>query len=152
MEWLDGSSLGSILRESAWAIPTLGTLHLFTLTALVSGALLANLRVLGIPFRHQVADGSERSFDRLFVWGLGGSAVTGLLMLSGEALKCYLNPAFRWKMAALVIALVFSLSVRQWRARATRQKEQPLGLRFAAAGCLLAWAATLVAGRLIAFV
>lgn len=42
--------------------------------------------------------------------------MTGVLMVSEEALKCYYSPAFRAKMAALAVALVNYIPVHLWQA------------------------------------
>jgi hypothetical protein len=50
---------------------------------------------------------SNSNTSRLLLSSLVVMVVSGIAMVSEEALKCYYSPAFRWKMVLLAAAVLF---------------------------------------------
>ena len=74
--------------------------------------------------------------------------VTGVLMVSEEALKCYYSPAFRIKMLALGVASVIYFPLLAVQTRINTDRE-PWWEKAAAALSLLSWLTVGLAGRAI---
>jgi hypothetical protein len=74
---------------------------------------------------------------------------TGPLMFSADAVTYHNNPSFQFKMAALLLALLFHFTIHR---KAARSEAPPLAAKFAGGLSLLLWTAVVAGGRMIAFV
>ena len=74
---------------------------------------------------------------------------TGPAMFSADAVRYYVNPSFRIKMACLATAIVFNFTLHRMIARS---KDPAVAGKVAACVSLLLWTSVLGAGRMIAFV
>lgn len=148
-QWLSHSAVGLYMQRSQWAFAVVETIHLLALAALGGVLLAVSLRSVGL-LRWLPERELARELFPVVVTSFVAIAITGVLMVSEEALKCYYNPAFRAKMVALAIALALSIPV--YSLQATRADERaPWWLRLGAAASLLAWFSVGVAGRAIEF-
>lgn len=145
--WLENSALGAGVRSSTYAFALIECFHLIGMVCLLGTMLVVNLRLLGLVFEHYPARKLASALAPVTWSGLTTMIVTGVLLLSSEALKCYDNPAFAWKMALLALGILSLFTT------------QRAGLRsggiaggFAGAVSLLLWFGVALAGRAIAFV
>ena len=144
-KWLEATTLGSSIRESLWLFPVIETLHLFGIVLLVGASTAFDLRLLGWALRAHPIDDLGR---RLLPWAWAGFTVqvlTGFLLFSSEATKCYANPAFRIKMLLLVLAGVNAFIFHT-------ASRSPLFAKIAGAASILLWLGIIAAGRFIGFV
>ena len=112
-EWLERSPVGDFMRSSRVVFPIFESIHLIGLALFVGTLLLTDLGLLGLAMRrqpiHQVA-------AALAPWTWRGFALlmlTGPFMFTAQAAKWHDNPVFWIKMALLIIAVIFQLSVRR---------------------------------------
>lgn len=148
MEWIDRTGFGTALRESTWAVPAWGTIHLFALSAMFGGLLVTALRLMGWAFEEGSPSHIARSAAPLLWGGAATVGLSGLILLASGAVKNYYNPAFRWKMAFLLPALTLSLCVdRAARSGSPARWAGPLVLT-----TFLLWCLVATAGRAIGFV
>jgi len=82
----------------------LSAVHLIGFTLIMSGAMLANLRLAGVLFRVQPLADIRRPAERAIGAGLLVSITTGLLLFSPRATDASQNTFFQAKMAALAAA------------------------------------------------
>src|SRR5277367_6134307 len=100
-EWIAQARYFAWMRDSQWAFPIVELAHLLGLAILGGTVLLVNLGLLGIRLRREDTQGFARELRPLFVGSLVTMIVSGVILMSSEALKCYYNPAFRLKMLLL---------------------------------------------------
>jgi hypothetical protein len=154
--WLEHTSVGTSVRESLWLFPTIETLHLFGIVLLVGSTSALDLRLLGLSMRGQSV---SKLAARLLPWagvGFAVQIVTGILLFSSEAAKCYINIAFRMKMLMILLAGVNAIvfhytayrSVGKWDDAA----RTPIGAKVAGTLSILFWFGIVAAGRWIAFI
>lgn len=148
MEWVDRTAFGTALRESTWAVPAWGTIHLFGLSAMFGGLLVLGLRLTGWPFAGQSSQRLARSVAPLLWGGAVTVVLSGLVLLASGAVKNYYNPAFRWKMALLIPALALSI----WMDRTARSGNPARGSKAVVIATFLLWCLVATAGRAIGFV
>ena len=154
-KWLEATTLGSSIRESLWLFPVIETLHLFGIVLLVGASTAFDLRLLGWALRDHSIDDLGR---RLLPWAWAGFTVqvlTGFLLFSSEATKCYANPAFRIKMLLLVLAGVNAFIFHRASRRTpdlTTVSQSPVFAKIAGAASILLWLGIIAAGRFIGFV
>jgi hypothetical protein len=155
-KWMEHTSVGNAVRNSLWLFPIIETLHLFGIVLLVGSTSALDLRLLGLSLRNQP---TSQVAARLLPWAWAGflvQIVTGLLLFSSEATKCYTNIAFRLKMLLILLAGVNAMvfhwtayrSVGKWDTSAST----PLGAKVAGALSILFWFGIVAAGRWIAFI
>lgn len=145
---VEGSSLGTAIKDSLWLFPAIEAVHLLALAILGGGLLMLDLRLLGTGLALQPISMVERSARPWFIAALTAMVVTGFLLGVSEALKLYDKPAFWIKMAALSTALVFTFAVKLPQARRNVN-----GMRAKALGAvsLALWLTVALAGRWIGF-
>ena len=154
---LQDSPLGELVRGAGvWSYGILNAVHVIGLAALFGAIVVLDLRLLAWradrPL-HEVAAGTVP----IAAIGLAVAAVTGLAMLSSNARDYVRNPFLLVKFAALAVGLLNLLLLhrsRAWRAvRERRDASSGDRRRLAMGGALslVAWIATIVAGRLMGY-
>jgi hypothetical protein len=156
-QWLESTSMGAGVRNSDWLFPVIESVHMLGIVLLVGATGLFDLRLLGRgPFRQQPASQVARQVMP-WVWGsFAVMFVTGTLMFSSEATRCYQSWCFRAKMVLLVLAglnaFIFQLGayrqVAKWDEAVLKP---PTGARVAAWTSLALWVVIVFAGRGIAY-
>jgi len=106
-EWSDNSFVGSYIRSKTWVFPVIETIHILALTVLLAGTIVINLRMMRLMMRTQTISGLSGELNPFINWSVGIMLTTGAALYSSEALKCFDNPAFQFKMFFLFLALVF---------------------------------------------
>jgi len=137
------------MQTSKWAFALVEMVHLLALAVLGGTVLVVDLRLLGVILRREPARVIARDLGRLLLGSLVVMVISGVGLLSEEALKCYHSPAFRWKMALLAAAVVFYFTGHRW-ALLHSDKERPgVWSRSAAVVSLVLWLGVGIAGRAI---
>ena len=154
-EWLEGTQIGTLVRESLWGFQILAAIHILGLTVSVGTFVWFDLRLLGVSMqRCRVSE----VYRRLAPWALSGFAsmfMTGGLLFSGFATKAYGNPYFRIKAAALVLAgmnaLTYHLVTEREIARWDEAARPSRPARMAALMSILLWAVVIMAVRMMSY-
>jgi hypothetical protein len=148
-EWLMNSPWSHALASAEWVFPIVQSVHFIGFALLIGTAAIVDLRLLGFGLRQQKADELAADFDTWQRVGLTLILMTGLMMFSSSALAYYRNSSFRFKMACLMLALLFHFTLHR---RALRSDVSPITAKLAGATSLLLWSAVVAGGRMIAFV
>ncbi len=111
-------------HQSSLALPLLESLHLVGIVCGVGTAAVMNLRLLRVGMRGRSPALVWRETALLTLGGLTLAVLTGLLLFSIDPELYYENVAFRFKMVALVAAIVFYYWIV--RRTAARDREAPL--------------------------
>jgi hypothetical protein len=147
--WLLNSPWATFLNNHEWAFPVVQSLHFIGFALLIGTIMIVDMQLLGFSSLRQTP--AELAAD-LAPWTLLGVAVmltTGPLMFSADAPNYYFNPALRFKMVFLVIALLFHFTLH---GRAVRPGVPPMAAKLAAVTSLLLWTTVVAGGRMIAFI
>jgi hypothetical protein len=155
LEWLEGLTWTTAIRESTWGYPTIETAHVASVVAFAGLVIMMDLRLVGVAFTHAPPMQIQR---RLFPWQMAGlvpSTATGLLLCCIDPLRYYRNVFFWVKLALLALAglnaLTFHLRAYRTAGRWDGDPQVTATARLAGAVSLLLWSATIVSGRLIAY-
>jgi len=140
------------MQTSKWGFALVETVHLLALAILGGSVLIIDLRLLGIILPKESARAIGKDLSRLLLGSLVFLVLSGVAMLSEEALKCYHNPAFRWKMALLAAAIVFYFTLHRKALIHTDKQTPTLWSRTAAVVSLTLWLGVGVAGRAIGLI
>ena len=150
-EWCESAEFIVAMRGSLWLFPVIESLHLIGL-ALIGGALLVvDLRLLGFGLRGQPVAILARDAERWLIGSLLVMLPTGFLLFMSSAVKCYYLPIFWVKMATLLLALVFTFSIRRRVAMAVETSVNPVWPKVVGAVSILLWSTVAIAGRFVGF-
>src|SRR5258708_2971038 len=106
-EWWGKTPIATAMNGSEMAFPIVETLHLIGIVLVVGTAALVDVLVLG--WGHTSVPISSLSSE-LGPWTLRGRGLillTGLLLLSTDPDRYYYSCQFRFKMACLLLVLLF---------------------------------------------
>ena len=148
--WLDGSWIGTTIRMSTYLFPAVEVLHLIGLVLLLGTVIVVDLRLLGFGLRRQSVTRVAQEVAPWTLLGVATMLITGFLLLLSEAVKCYQNDAFWFKMEFLLPALIFHFTV--YRKVTSSDKIRPVWARLTACLSLALWFGVGLGGRAIAFV
>jgi hypothetical protein len=153
VHWLAETPVSHLIRNELWIIPTVQTLHILGIAAVIGSTMLMDLRVLGVAIRGQSL---ASVVERLSPWlwrALLLLFITGSILVIGEPGRSLVNPLFQIKMALLVVAIVLTLLMRAGLAPTLRQggDSAPATAKMLALILILVWIAIVFAGRWIAY-
>lgn len=149
--WIENTRLAHGVRESKWTFTLSEVAHLFGLTLLLGTVLLLALRLFGLALHGKSVAGIARELMPLSIGGLTLSVLTGTLLFTSEATKCWGNIAFRYKMLFLFLALLFQFTVLRRVTQSDERRFSPLIQKSTALVSLFLWFGVAIAGRAIAF-
>ena len=147
--WLVNSPWSHFINSYEWVFPAIQSLHFIGFAMSIGTIAIIDLRLLGLGMRRQ---GPAELAADLAPWtrvGIAVMLITGPLMFSTDAVAYHFNPSFQFKMACLMLALLFHFTVHR---RAVRPDVPPIAAKLAAATSLLLWTAVVGGGRMIAFI
>lgn len=154
---LEDSSWAEAIRQSLWLYPALEIIHIIGIVILVGGALFFDLRLLGFSKNLPVTGLSAYllPFSRR---GLLLVIPSGLLLFITNAKSLGVDPTFWLKMGLLAVAalnvLVFHHFFFKFHAplkTGDKVEKIPFSARVSALVSLMAWAAIIACGRLLAY-
>jgi hypothetical protein len=138
--WIEATSIARYVAESSMLTASLSALHLLGFTLVMGGALIADLRLLGVIFTQRSISDVTLPVGRGILLGLAISVITGALLFLGRAMEVSANGTFQIKMLLLVAAAVFHFSV------ASRASVGARRARVAGAVSLALWIGLAIAG------
>ena len=148
-QWFKATSIGEAIRSSTYWFPAIEVVHLFGLVLLLGPILVVDLRLLGLGMQRQKISRVAKAAAPLIWVGVATMMLTGTLLFLSEAIKCYENAAFWFKMYFLAGALVFHFTVH--RRVTSSDSPGPITADITAILSLVLWFGVAVGGRVIAF-
>jgi hypothetical protein len=150
-EWCENVGVGQAIRSSTWLFPVVEGVHLLGLCVIGGAILLVDMRLLGLGLRRQPVAELARDSQPFLIGSLMVMLITGLLLFSSEAVKCYYSAAFWFKMTSLALAIIFTFTVRQRVTQADAARIGPIKSKLVALISLALWSGVGVGGRWIGF-
>jgi len=150
-QWCENAALIVAMRRSLWLFPVIESVHLMGLALTGGAVLMVDLRLLGFGLRRQPVAQVARDAERWLFVSLCVMIPTGVLLFMSSAVKCYYLPVFWVKMASLLLALVFTFSVRRKVAMAAETSMSPVWNKLVAVVSLALWSSVAIAGRFVGF-
>ncbi len=148
-QWLQDTPLAQTIRHSASLIALLEIIHLIGLALLIGTILMVDSSLLGLGIGRQPVSRIARELNLFTVLGLTIMLVSGPLILTSEAVRCYKTPAFWVKMALLAIAIAFHFTIHR-RVTLAEPPEPHPNARMVASLSLALWFGVALAGKAIA--
>ncbi|MEC5386152.1 DUF6644 family protein [Uliginosibacterium sp. H3] len=161
-DWLSTTPLSVGIQSAAWVVPSVQTLHILLIAALIASVALLNARLLGFAARSQPVADVARRFLPWVWWAVPGLALTGLILIIAEPARELTNPIFFAKLFLLLLVLLLTgvVQYRLNRNPAGWERQAPgdaaaipttFSAKLVGASSLLLWVGIVVAGRWIAY-
>ncbi len=148
---IENTGVAAFVRENPYAFPVLEGIHVAAVMLVVGSIAMLDLRLIGVSSRNHTV--TRLSSDVLpWTWvSFGIAAITGALLLSGQAGAYASNLQFQMKMALMVLAglnmVVFHFitwrTVHDWNSAIPT----PAAARIAGLLSLVFWVGVVICGR-----
>lgn len=147
LEALDAFGPAAFFRTSFILYPLVNTLHILAIGALVTAALLMDLRVLGVA-RGIALETVIHHLRPVAITALVIAVLTGVTLFSVQPVDYFNNPAFRIKMLLLIAAVANAAAFTSFR---VERHANEVWTKVLALLSLILWISVAVAGRFIGF-
>jgi uncharacterized membrane protein YhdT len=150
-QWCYQSAIGEGIRESIWLFPVIEAFHLVGLGVVIGAVLMVDLRLLGAGLVKQPVGQLSAAVEPWLLGSLALMIASGTLLFLSEATKAYYSFPFWVKMTSLLLALLFTFTVRRRVTRSGLTADQPQLGRVIALISLSLWLGVARGGRWIGF-
>ncbi len=148
-DWLQTLTYSQEFRLSTWMFPSVDAIHLVALAVFAGSLLIVDLRLLGFGLKERPVDVVSREAQPWLVGSFVCLLLTGASMIAGNGDKYYYSDFFWEKMTVLVVAFVFTFTLRRRIALAGETGVRPIWRKLTAVASLAMWLFVAVWGRLI---
>jgi uncharacterized membrane protein SirB2 len=154
IDWISSTRANALIRDTAWIIPVVQSVHILAIAVVMGSVLLLNLRVVGIIGAGEAKDVFTRRYLP-WVWnGLVVLLISGIILIVGEPGRDLENSTFWTKMVLVGCAIALTLILEQpvvrratfWDVPGRRWMSRVLACL--AMGC---WVGIVLCGRWIAY-
>jgi len=149
--WCEQSGIGNTIRQSSWLFPLIEAIHLLGLGLIGGAVLVVDLRLLGLGLRRQSTAQLARDAQPWLIGSLLLMMTTGGLLFLSESIKLYYHEAFWFKMASLILAIVFTFTIQRKVILAGETRLRPVWSKVVALVSILLWSGVGIGGRWIGF-
>ena len=144
-KWSEATSLGRVIRNSEYAFPMIEFVHIVGLAIIGGAVLIVDMRLMGLGLKKTSVAQLAKDAQPYVTGSIIVMLLTGIALYTSEATKCYASAAFWIKMISLLLAIVFTYTVK--RNVAARDHESKL----VGVLSLLLWFGVAWGGRWIGF-
>jgi hypothetical protein len=137
------------LNTNEWAFPLCEVLHIGAFAFSIGTIALVDLRMFGFGLTRRSAAQLVRETDLSTMGGLAMVIMSGLAIFSSDPYHYMSNGPFQFKMAALLVAILYNYTIHR---RVAMRTEGGAGATAAAAVSVALWFSLVWAGIFIAFV
>jgi hypothetical protein len=149
--WCEQTGIGNTIRQSSWLFPVIEAIHLLGLGVIGGAVLVVDLRLLGLGLRRQSTLQLARDAQPWLIGSLLLMMTTGGLLFLSESIKLYYHEAFWFKMASLILAIVFTFTIQRKVILAGETRMRPVWSKVVALVSILLWSGVGIGGRWIGF-
>jgi hypothetical protein len=153
--WIENGAIGTAIRESSWAFPTIETCHVIAIVTVVGTIMILDLRLLGLASRQRAVTEVMSEVLPWTWWSFLIAAISGSLLFTSKALEYYNDGPFRAKMLLLIFAGInmgiFERITKKGIVNWDREESTPWSAKIAGGMSLVLWVAIVACGRWIGF-
>ncbi len=150
-QWSEATPLGKMIRNSEYAFPMIEFVHLAGLAVIGGAVLIVDMRMLGFGLKKTSVAQLARDAQPWVTGSLIVMLVTGISLYASEATKCYASVAFWIKMVSLLLAMIFTYTIKR-RVAAGDERTVSIGVtKIVGAMSLVLWFGVAWGGRWIGF-
>ena len=148
-EWMQGLSISAFFLGSIWPTPIVQNIHLIAVAVFAGALLTVDIRMLGQGLTGTPLSQLARSTEPWLIGSFVVLAITGIPQMTSTALKQYYSPFFWWKMLALLVGVILTVTVRRRMAMRTEAELGPVWPKVVALVSIALWTSVTIGARLI---
>jgi len=148
-QWMENLSISNAMRDSTYMSAAVNLAHLLALVVFVGSTLVVDLRLLGTGMTDRRLAEVARDTRPWMMGSFLGLFLTGVPQLTTYALKQYYSPFFWFKMEVLVVAVIFTLTLRHRITQADEARVGPFWGKLVGLISIALWIAVIVPARYI---
>jgi hypothetical protein len=150
-QWSEATGLGKMIRNSQYAFPIVEFFHLAALAVIGGAVLVVDMRLMGLGLKKTSVAQLAKDAQPWMTGSLIVMLASGIALYSSEATKCYQSPAFWIKMISLLLAMIFTYTVRRRTAAADEQGISTFACKSVGVLSIALWFTVAWGGRWIGF-
>lgn len=148
-EAMNNLAISAAIRESLWMVAVIDSLHLLFVVMFTGAVLIVDLRLLRNSAGDQPLSQVARDAQPWLIVALIGLTITGIPQILTNALREYHSYLFWMKMAVLLVALVYTFTLRR-RVTLADEARVPASVRKTVGLISIAlWTSVIIPARLI---
>ena len=136
------------LNNNEWSFPLLECIHIAGFALSIGTIALVDLRMLGLAMRSQTSAVLAKTLAPWTLVGLALMLISGPMIFSSDPNMYLRNTSFRFKMVALLLAIIYHYTVHRW---AAFHEPAPAAGKIVAVFSLALWVSVVAGGLFIAF-
>jgi hypothetical protein len=148
-QWMEALPFSAVIRNSLWLNAVINAFHLIALAVFLGAVALVDLRLLGAGPRRQPLPQVARDAHPWLVGGFLGLLATGIPQMMATAMKEFYSPLFWLKMWILLVATIFTFTIRHRIAHTDEARMGRLVPRLVAIASIALWLGVAIPARLI---
>ena len=148
-EWMGGLRLSAFFLESIWPTPIIQNIHLIAIAVFAGSVLVVDLRMLGRGLRETPLADLARAVEPWLIGSFVVLVLSGIPQMTSTALKQYYSPFFWWKMQAVLIGVIWTVTVRRRIAMRPEAELGPVWPKVVGLVSIALWTSVAVGARLI---
>ncbi len=137
------------LNGNEWSFPLLEVVHIASFAWSAGTIAIVDLRLLGLGMRHQSSAQLVKATELWTQLGILLAVTSGMLLVTTDPASYLYNPAFRFKMACLLAAIVYNYTVH---AKVASSEHSVLAGRVTGTLSIALWLSVVFGGIFYAFV
>ena len=137
------------LNGNEWSFPLLEIVHIASFAWSVGTIAIVDLRLLGLGMRHQTSAQLVKATELWTQLGILLAATSGMLLVTTDPASYLYNPAFRFKMACLLAAIVYHFT---WRQKVASSRHSAFTGKVAGTLSIALWLSVIFGGIFYAFI
>ena len=148
-QWFEGLRVSGWLSSSSYVGPLINVAHLLALVVLFGSLLIVDLRLLGRGMTQQPVAKVARDARPWLIAALFCMLLTGIPQVLSTPIREYHSPFFWMKMRLLLVALIFTFTLRHKVTMADEASVGPVWGKVVGLVSIGLWTWVAVEGRLI---
>ncbi len=148
-QWMEAQAVSQVIQRGAWYSPIIQVIHLVALAVFAGAILVVDLRLLGTGLKTRPLAQVARDAQPWLVGGLVVLLITGIPQVMSLAMKQYYSPFFWWKMEGLLVATIFTFTIRRKMTLADDSRVHPVWNKLVALVSIGLWTGVTIGARLI---
>jgi uncharacterized membrane protein len=136
------------LNNTEWAFPVLECIHIIGFALSIGTIAIVDLRLLGLGLKRQSAAQLAKDTAPWTLAGLAVMLISGPLIFSSDPRMYYYNSSFRFKMAALLVAILYNYTIHR---KVALSGSSTMAAKLVGSISLALWVSVVFGGLFIAF-
>jgi hypothetical protein len=148
-EAMNEMAISAAIRDSLWMVAVIDSLHLLFVVMFAGAVLVVDLRLLRGGAGDEPLSQVARDAQPWLIVALTGLTITGIPQILTNALREYHSYLFWTKMAILLVALIYTFTLRRRVTLADEARVPPAARKAAGLISIALWTSVIVPARLI---